>query len=137
MAGTNHLELFPLLVREVFGLKWFETGSLSIYFRVPTLHLEPAQAVLGQAPRDQGRFQVDAWIQRPDGEHIGDGTLAVGDPTGPTALANRDLSRYDAGPYGLLHDVRTGDTFPETETVVPAGGGNPEPNRGGAQCAGT
>lgn len=118
VAGTNHLELFPFLVREGFGPGWFEAGSLSIYFRVPTTHREPAQAVLGAAPAGPGAFQVEAWIQRPDGERIGEGTLAVGAPDVPTALGARDLHHYDRGEYEILHDVNVGDVFEETETVM-------------------
>lgn len=118
VAGTNHLELFPLLVREAYGPRWFETGSLSIYFRVPTTHREPAQAVLGIAPDAQDEFQVEARIQRPNGECIGEGTLAVGSPEMPTALGARDLHRYKSGNYEILGHVNPGDTFEEMETVV-------------------
>jgi len=118
VAGTNHLELFPFVVREAFGRKWFEKGSLSIYFRVPTTHLEPARAVVGEGPGQPDDFQVDAWIQRPEGERIGEGSLAVGAPGLPTALGRRDLGRFDTGDYQVIAGVEVGDTFEEEETVV-------------------
>jgi hypothetical protein len=118
VAGTNHLELFPLLVREALGTGWFETGSLSIYFRVPTTHQEPARAVLHAAPAGRDAFQVEAWIQRPEGERIGEGTLAVGDPGLPTALGSRDLHRYESGDYEILRAVNVGDVFEGADTLV-------------------
>ncbi len=119
VAGTNHLELFPLLVREAFGDRWFEQGSLSIYFRAPTTHLEPVQAVVAeQGGGDPKALQTEAWIQRPDGKRIGEGTLAVGEPGEPTALGSRERRRYSAGDYRLLMDVEEGDRFPEMEIRV-------------------
>jgi hypothetical protein len=36
VAGSVHLDQFPPLLLQAFGQPWFETGSLSLYFRHAT-----------------------------------------------------------------------------------------------------
>ena len=44
VAGSVHMDQFPPLLIEAFGPQWFETGSLSLYFRNATTDGEPVQA---------------------------------------------------------------------------------------------
>src|SRR5206468_8162273 len=76
VAGSIHLELFPPLLVEAFGPRWFERGSLSIYFKNPTMDREPVRGLV-DAPADKAAdAQVRAWIERDDGLLGGEGTAS-------------------------------------------------------------
>src|SRR5205807_2582110 len=80
VAGSVHLDLFPPLLLEVFGPRWFERGSLSINFRNPTVDREAVRAHIRRPPAGvpADGVQVEAWIDREDGMRVGEGTVAVG-----------------------------------------------------------
>jgi hypothetical protein len=119
VAGTVHLELFPPLLLKAFGPRWFEHGSLSIYFLDPTQDREEVRAVVGVPPAGALDAQVQAWAERPDGKRIGEGTAAVGNPAEPSALLARDLNRFPAGELRILAGAAVGDPFPELDVTVP------------------
>ena len=54
VAGSIHMDQFPPLLLEAFGQGWFETGSLSLYFRYATTDGEPRRRSQS-APRPQAR----------------------------------------------------------------------------------
>src|SRR5947209_7625494 len=66
VAGSIHLELFPPVLLEAFGQRWFERGSLSINFRNATTDREAVRAVVTQ-PQEDGDAQVPVRIDREDG----------------------------------------------------------------------
>jgi len=119
VAGTVHLELFPPLLLKAFGSRWFERGNISIYFLDPTQDREEVRAVVGIPPVSTSDVQVRAWIERPDGNRIGAGTAAVGNPAEPSALLARDLGRFPAGELRILAGAAGGDNFPELDVSVP------------------
>ena len=47
VAGSIHMEMFAPVLSRAFGERWFEHGSLSLYFLTPTLHSEEVRAVVG------------------------------------------------------------------------------------------
>jgi hypothetical protein len=120
VVGTVHMELFPPLLLKAFGPRWFERGNLSIYFLDPTRDREEVRAVVGIPPAGASDVQVQAWAERPNGDRIGEGTAAAGDPAEPSALLARDLGRFAAGELRILAGVATGDTFPELAVSVSA-----------------
>src|SRR3954453_6645907 len=63
VAGSVHLDLFPPLLLEGFGQRWFEQGSLSINFRNPTVDREPVRAYVRRpaAGTPEDDVQMDAW----------------------------------------------------------------------------
>lgn len=120
VAGSIHLELFPPLLLEAFGPRWFESGSLSINFRNATTDREPVRAKLDQPAAEAKDAQVAAWIEREDGMLVGEGTASVGDPDEPSALLQIDTSRFDAGELRILADVKPGDVIPGAEVAMPS-----------------
>ena len=110
VAGSIHMELFPPLLVEAFGNRWFETGSLSLYFVNATTDREPVRAFLRQ-PAGAADAQVDAWVLRDDGMRVAEGTAAVGDPGEQTALLRKPLDRFEAGELRILHAVDAGREF--------------------------
>jgi hypothetical protein len=120
VAGSIHLELFPPLLLEAFGQRWFERGSLSINFRNPTTDREPVRAKVEQPAPDATDAQVTASIEREDGMLVGEGTASVGEPGEPSALLALDLGRYEIGELRILEGVAAGDAIEEAEVAMPS-----------------
>jgi hypothetical protein len=117
VAGSIHMEqLAPLLVH-AFGERWLERGSISLYFLSPTLHGEHVRAFVGIPPAGADA-QVEAWMERANGERICEGTAAVGDCTETTALHARRLDKNPVEELRILAGARAGDAFPGLETSV-------------------
>ena len=119
VAGSIHLELFPPLLLEAFGPRWFERGTLSINFRNPTTDREPVRATLEKPPLEAASAQVEARILSADDVLVGEGTASVGDPEEPSALLALDLSRYEVGDLRILEDVSAGDDIPAADVEMP------------------
>jgi hypothetical protein len=118
IAGSIHLELFPPLLLQLLGDRWFERGTLSINFRNATTDREPVRAHLRQPAGAATDVQVDAWIEREDGMLVGEGTASVGDPGEPTALGRIDLNRYAAQTPRILAGLTAGEEIPGAEVEV-------------------
>ncbi len=108
VAGSIHLELFPPLLLEAFGDKWFDRGTLSINFKNATTDREPVRALI-DAPISKSDAQVRAWIERDDGMLVGEGTASIGDPDEATALQQLDLTRWDCADCRILANIKAGD----------------------------
>lgn len=117
VAGSIHLELFPPVLVEAFGKRWFERGSLSINFRNATMDREPVKALLDQPAAGATDAQVRAWIERDDGMLVGEGTASVGDAAETTALRSIDVHRFDAAAPRILQNVVVGP-IPETDVEM-------------------
>jgi hypothetical protein len=108
VAGSIHLELFPPVLLEAFGQRWFERGTLSINFKNATVDREPVRALV-DAPAEKGTdAQVRAWIERDDGLLVGEGTASAGDVTEKTALQSIDPNRFPAESPRILAGVQLG-----------------------------
>ena len=86
VAGSVHMDQFPPLLVEAFGPAWFETGSLSLYFKFATTDGEPVQAFVERPAAGATDAQVRAWMTTPDGTLVAEGTASVGQPAEATAL---------------------------------------------------
>jgi len=118
VAGSIHLDLFPPVMIEAFGRRWFEQGSISITFRNATVDREPVQAFVRKPAQGATDVQVEAWIEREDGMRVGDGTASVGSPAEPSALRALDLGRYPPGELRILEGITAGDAIPESTHPV-------------------
>jgi hypothetical protein len=111
VAGSIHMELFPPLAMEAFGRRWFERGTLSLYFLNATTDREAVRAYMRKPPVGGGDAQVEAWVLREDGMRVAEGTASVGDPDVPTALRARPLDRFEPGDLRMLAGVTPGMEF--------------------------
>lgn len=118
VAGSIHLELFPPLLLKAFGQRWFERGTISMYFLNATTDREAVRAFLKEPPHDAADAQVDVWIERDDGMRVAEGTASVGRPEDPTALLRRPLDRFDAGQLRILGSLKVGDRFEECNAFL-------------------
>src|SRR3990170_7908760 len=64
VAGSIHMEQFPPVLLRAFGSAWFETGSLSCYFRNATMDRERVRAFADVPPPGAVDAQVNVWMER-------------------------------------------------------------------------
>jgi len=115
VAGSIHMELFPPLLLKAFGQRWFEHGTLSMYFTNATTDREPVRAFLREPAAGATDAQVDAWVEREDGMRVAEGSASVGDPGEPTALQRRPLDRFETGELRMLAGIGPGFEFEPVE----------------------
>jgi hypothetical protein len=108
VAADIHLDQFAPLLVEVFGHEWFETGSLSLFFKFATIDGEAGVASVAQ-PTARTNTQVNVWMKTPEGVVVCEGTASVGAPAAPTSLHTRDLRLCDSNALRLLRGVNPGD----------------------------
>jgi acyl dehydratase len=118
VAGSVHLDQFPPLLLQAFGQRWFETGSLSLYFRHATTDGEAVQAFVERPPSEGVDPQVRAWMTTPAGELVAEGTAAVGDPRAASALHQRDLRPADPAELRILTALKAGDVLGDLRAAV-------------------
>jgi hypothetical protein len=110
VAGSIHMEQFPPLLVHAFGERWFETGSLSCYFRNATLHGERVRP-LAQAPSGTREEQVNIWMERDDAMQVLEGTASVGAPAEASMLARKLAEPRDAGELRILAHLSAGEAL--------------------------
>lgn len=108
IAASTHFDQFPPVLVEAFGRQWFESGSLSLYFRHATTDGEPVQAFVDRPSPGTSAAQTIAMMRTDDGTVVADGTASIGDNGEPTALGARDL-RHEPTGLRILGGVRQGD----------------------------
>jgi hypothetical protein len=121
VAGSIHMDQFPPLLVEGFGSRWFESGSLSLYFRHATVDGEPVIALLGRPPAGGGDAQVPASAATADGTIVAEGTAAAGNPGELSALRSRDLRAVDPAELRILRGLRPGDAIGDCQVAVDGG----------------
>jgi hypothetical protein len=125
VAGDIHLDQFAPVLIEAFGPAWFESGSLSLYFKHATLDGEPVLARVQRPSLDSATGKsaesVLAEMTTPEGITVAEGTAGIGAASpARSALRSRDLCACDPSSLRILHDVRIGETFDPIE-LTPRG----------------
>jgi hypothetical protein len=105
VAGSIHMEQFPPILMRAFGREWFETGSLSCYFRNATLHGERVRPFLRPSATPGGRASV--WMERDDGLQVLEGSASL-DPRAPTLLDERLANPPARGDTRILGHLQPG-----------------------------
>jgi len=109
VAGSIHMDQFPPLLVEAFGPRWFERGSLSLYFVNATMGGEGVRAFGAAPPAGVTDAQIEVWMERdPDGLRVAEGTASVGDVSEETELERRDLRIGDPGELRMFSSFGPG-----------------------------
>ena len=108
VAGSIHMEQFPPVLLRAFGNRWFETGSLSCYFRNATMDRERVRAFC-ELPPSGLDAQVHVWMDREDGMRVLEGTASVGSPSEPSMLRRKVAEPREAGEMRILAHLSPGD----------------------------
>lgn len=108
VAGSIHMEQFPPLLLRAFGQQWFETGSLSTYFRNATMDRERVRAFV-ELPSNPADGQVGVWMDREDDMRVLEGTASVGTPSEPSMLRRKLAEPREPGDQRILGHLTPGD----------------------------
>lgn len=118
IPGTIHLSLFAPLMLEMFGQRWFEKGSLSLYYTFATTDLEEVRAVVKMPPADAKDVQMEARVEMRDGKVVATGTVAVGEPKEPSYIQALDLKNSDPEELRILAGFKVGDELKSREVLI-------------------
>jgi hypothetical protein len=118
IPGTIHLNLFPPLLIELFGQRWFEKGSLSIYYTYATLDREEVRAVLELPPEGAENAQLRACVETPDGKTVAKGTVDIGEPEEVSYIRKIPLESSPLEELRILAKTKLGQELPPQEDVV-------------------
>ncbi len=118
VAGNIHLEQFPPVLIEVFGRRWFERGTLSLYYTYATKDREDVRVVIGVPPPDSEDAQTDARMETRDGQTVCRGTASVGRPDEPTSLDEVEMQNAPPEELRILAGLAAGDKLPVQESVI-------------------
>jgi hypothetical protein len=119
IPGTIHLNLFPPLLIKVFGQRWFEQGTLSMYYTFATTDREDVRAVLRLPPEGaKTDVQVEAWVEMPDGHTVAKGTASVGKPKEPAYLQTVNLVNAKPAELRILAGLEAGQALPTEDVLI-------------------
>ena len=118
VAGSIHMEQFPPLLVRAFGERWFETGSLSTYFRNATTDGEPVRAYVEQ-PRSGGTL-ARVWMERDDGTLVLEGTASAGECAEPSMIAGKLAEPRESGELRILASLEPGAEVAPVRTRLKA-----------------
>lgn len=113
VAGSIHMEQFPPLMLRMFGTRWFETGTLSCYFRNATTDGEPVRARADLPATDSAQTRI--WMERDDGTLVLEGTASIDTPAQVSMLRAKLDEPREAGELRMLAHLHAGY---ETPSVI-------------------
>jgi hypothetical protein len=118
IPGTIHLSLFAPLLLKMFGDRWFEKGSLSLYYTFATVDREEVRAVIKMPPEGVEDIQVEARAEMRDGKVIATGTVALGEPKEKSYLQGIELKNSRPEELRILAGMKPGDDLITREILV-------------------
>lgn len=121
IPGTIHLNLFPPLLLKAFGQRWFEKGSVSMYYTYATMHLEEVRAVIGITEEGTKDVQVEAWVEMKDGKKVATGTVSVGEVKEPSYLQSQEFKNAEPDELKILSGLKAGDKLPSNDVLIKPG----------------
>ncbi len=114
VAASLHMEQFPPLLLHMLGTRWWQSGSLSLYFRYATTDLEAVQchAVAPTRPPASQDVRIEVWMEHAragahGSQRVADGTASVGAPDHGSALRQRLEFVPEHGELRILADLDT------------------------------
>jgi len=125
VAGSIHMEQFPPVMVRAFGPRWFETGSLSCYFRNATLDGERVHVLSQAPPAGEANAQINVWMERDDGLQVLEGTASTGEPSEPSVLRRKLAEPRESGEVRILSELRAGQALDMVPTRVSLGAEKP------------
>ena len=126
IPGTVHLSLFPPLAQKLFGDRWFEKGTLSMYYTYATLDKEEVRAIIElpanttdeMLPITTDDVQLKSWGELKNGQKIMTGTISIGEPKDLSYLQALELKNSTPGELRMLAGYNVGDEFGPVDILV-------------------
>jgi len=103
---------------ETFGQRWFETGSISMYYTYATLHREEVRVVMAVPPKDQDDVMVEARVEMKDGQTVAKGSVSVGNPKEPSYIRATELHNADPDELRILAGCEAGQALPSVDVLM-------------------
>ncbi|MFW9987124.1 MAG: hypothetical protein ACFFC3_00520 [Candidatus Odinarchaeota archaeon] len=118
IPGTIHLSLFAPLLLEIFGQRWFEKGSLSMYYTFATIHKEKVRGVVKMPLEESNDVQVETRVEMPSGQIVATGTAAIGEPKELSYLQNIELKNSKPEDLRILAGMKIGDDLNTKDVLI-------------------
>ncbi len=118
IPGTIHLSLFAPVALKMFGDRWFEKGSLSLYYTFATLDREEVRTVVKMPHEGSQDVQVEARVEMRDGKVVATGTLAAGEPKELSYLQALELKNSNPEDIRILSGFKVGDNLKTRDILV-------------------
>jgi len=109
VAGSIHMEQFPPLLEALFGSAWWQSGTLSLYFKSATIDREPVRCFVGDPETSGPISRAEVWMEKEDGTIIVAGTASCGGHDLDSELRKRLANIRPASDLRILGDMKTGD----------------------------
>ena len=117
VAGNIHMEQFPPLLVRLYGDEWFRRGSLSLYFRTPTVDMQPVRC-FADIPKSSDVKQTRVWMEDEEENLICEGTGGIVSGEAPTMLRSMLTKVTPSGDLRILGKANVGDTYGPIDTRV-------------------
>ena len=126
IQGTIHLSMFAPLAQKIFGDRWFEQGTVSMYYTFATVDKEEVRAIIELPPNTTEEMlpiatkdvQVKAWAELKNGQQIMTGTISTGSPKEPSYLQSLELKNSKPEDLRILAGYKVGDELPSEEILL-------------------
>lgn len=122
IPGTVHLTHFRPLIEDLFGERWFQTGTISMYYTYATLDREKVRAFV-ERPARSTDVQVAAWVENEEHKTVCKGTISVGNPTDAVPYIRSLPLENAAGTIRILAKMKPGDAMTRSDKYLISEGG--------------
>jgi hypothetical protein len=117
VAGIIHFDLYAPVVLNLFGRRWFEQGTVSLFFTYALLAGEELRVVMQAPPKDVGDVQVETRLESRDGHTVATGTVSLGNPAEKSYLQAQELKSSPAEERRILKELEIGWETPLREVA--------------------
>ncbi|MFX0037606.1 MAG: hypothetical protein ACFE9I_18455 [Candidatus Hermodarchaeota archaeon] len=126
IQGTIHLSMFAPLAQKIFGDRWFEQGTVSMYYTFATIDKEEVRAIIELPPDTTEKMlpisikdvQIKAWAELKNEQQIMKGTVSIGSPKEPSYLQAVELKNSKPEDLRILAGYKVGDELPSKEILL-------------------
>ena len=108
VAGAIHMEQFPPLLLEMFGADFWQTGTLSMYFRSATVDREPVRCLTTEPERVGNIRRTNVWMEKEDGTIVASGTASCGGHDEKSELRRKLESIRPVSELRILKNLKVG-----------------------------
>ena len=102
------MEQFPPLLLEMFGADFWQTGTLSMYFRSATVDREPVRCLTTEPERVGNIRRTNVWMEKEDGTIVASGTASCGGHDEKSELRRKLESIRPISELRILKNLKVG-----------------------------
>lgn len=123
IPGTVHLTHFRPLLAALFGPRWYEKGSISMYYTFATTDGEPVRAIVEAPKQTRDDIQLAARVEDEQSRVVCKGTVAIGEPRDATPyVRSLPLESGLEGGRRILSRMQPGAELPTEEAYIVTAG---------------